>query len=796
MAKKDTISALLKRGISEEIAEKIGSSGVDFKTLNTLFTNELMNMCKLGKDDAKLVYRSLHPKPISQQGPRIGYIVRMEKSELDYYLEFLRTHHKSLLGLNFPLDTTDATPPISFYLLVGDGVDYFGTVSRVYQDPEEVSKVLTKEGGFIPPEVKEKEAQTYLRVTRIFPLLRTWKVDEFKSIEGEALPEFDEYTTIMDEIDLEAEHTRVEEEIENALKDFRLIKGIGPSKAEGLYDNGFSTLPELLSASKEDLKASGIGNPETFKRNVEKLMKELAEAKIETGIKVFRPSMFVDTATRIVDELESKHKSRLSKLRFNRLIDDLNTREHDPATLEKELTTIIEREYKAQDLEHKLKKLAEKDGIEFPISVWLDLADHLITEKMTDKLLRRVLQKSHENFQIRLIDPTEASGIIAAQSIGEPGTQMTMRTFHYAGVAEMNVTLGLPRLIEIVDARETPKTPVMIIHLEPEFRSSREAAKEIASLIETTKLNEVSKIGGRDDLKIEVVLDQDALKRHLISRETIIQKVRGKLMSKEDLEDGGESIFITPKERTNKVLLERMGVLENLVIKGVPGIERALIRKDKEGYVIYTEGSNIGEVMHLPGVDQRRIATNNITEIANTLGIEAARSTIVFEAQHVLAEQGLTVDLRHLMLVADVMTSGGKVEAIGRHGISGRKVSVLARAAFEITTNIMLRSAITGEVDYLNGVAENIIVGNPVALGTGAVEITFDSEKLANIDMDCVEATSIHTKGHEDNVAPGDKCLTPEGGADDGPTPEETPAPEASTDAAEVEKELPGPGGK
>src|SRR5205823_7558295 len=70
-------------------------------------------------------------------------------------------------------------------------------------------------------------------------------------------------------------------------------------------------------------------------------------------------------------------------------------------------------------------------------------------------------------------------------------------------------------------------------------------------------------------------------------------------------------------------------------------------------------------------------------------------------------------------------TNDGDVKAIGRHGISGRKSSVLARAAFEITAHHLLRAAITGEVDYLDGVAENVIVGQPVTLGTGAVNLIY-----------------------------------------------------------------------
>ncbi|MFQ5838007.1 MAG: DNA-directed RNA polymerase subunit A'', partial [Thermoplasmata archaeon] len=165
-------------------------------------------------------------------------------------------------------------------------------------------------------------------------------------------------------------------------------------------------------------------------------------------------------------------------------------------------------------------------------------------------------------------------------------------------------------------------------------------------------------------------------------------------------------------------------------IKGIDGIQRAIIRRRGDEYVIYTEGSNLAAVLQLPYVDATRTSCNNITEIHEVLGIEAARNAIVKEARDTLSEQGLAVDIRHIMLVADMMTNDGDVKAIGRHGISGRKSSVLARAAFEITAHHLLRAAVTGEVDYLDGVAENVIVGQPVTLGTGAVNLVFSPPKV------------------------------------------------------------------
>jgi DNA-directed RNA polymerase subunit A" len=141
--------------------------------------------------------------------------------------------------------------------------------------------------------------------------------------------------------------------------------------------------------------------------------------------------------------------------------------------------------------------------------------------------------------------------------------------------------------------------------------------------------------------------------------------------------------------------------------------------------VVYTEGSNLEKVLEIQYVDKKRTSTNSIMEIYEALGIEAARNSIINEATRTLDEQGLTVDIRHIMLVADLMTNDGDVKAIGRHGISGRKSSVLARAAFEITSTHLLRAGITGEVDTLEGVVENIIVGQPVTVGTGAVNLVW-----------------------------------------------------------------------
>jgi DNA-directed RNA polymerase subunit A" len=343
--------------------------------------------------------------------------------------------------------------------------------------------------------------------------------------------------------------------------------------------------------------------------------------------------------------------------------------------------------------------------------------------------LKDIINRTLIEYEKNAIDPSEACGIVGAQSIGEPGTQMTMRTFHYAGVAEINVTLGLPRLIEIVDARSIPSTPMMNIYLRDEYRLKSDLAKEVANQIEITRLNTIADIEtDLTNLVIFIKPNMKTIKNKDITIEELadnIKKLRGIDAKVENV-----SIKVTLDDPSYKKLLDVNEILKDMKVKGIDGIKRIIIRNEpNEGYVIYSEGSNLEKVLEIEGVDPYRTTTNDIQAVGRTLGIEAARNMIIQEAFNTLSEQGLNVDLRHIMLVADVMTTDGTIRAIGRHGVSKEKESVLSRAAFEITVSHLLQAARRGETDQLGGVAENIIVGQPVNLGTGAVELVMKRGK-------------------------------------------------------------------
>jgi DNA-directed RNA polymerase subunit A" len=354
----------------------------------------------------------------------------------------------------------------------------------------------------------------------------------------------------------------------------------------------------------------------------------------------------------------------------------------------------------------------------------------------TDENCRKLIEVANRMYTDHLMDQNESAGVMAAHSIGEPGTQMNMRTFHYAGVANVNVTQGLPRLIEIVDARRIPATPSMVIPLVSEIDGGpvdEGVARHIASEIEVTTLLDVASIlTDVTNMMLVIVPDARKISEKGITSEDIRDRLNKIKIVRGNVEiDPVKKINIIARsgESSFKKLQQMYDVIKGTKIKGIDGITRAVLSKDNGGWSIITEGSNLREVLKVRGVDSEHVMTNSILEVADVLGIEAARNALIREAEGTLGEAGLNVDSRHIMLVADLMTNDGYVKAIGRHGISGKKSSVLARAAFEITAAHLLHAAMVGEVDHLEGVTENIIVGQPVTLGTGAVNLEYRPKK-------------------------------------------------------------------
>lgn len=346
---------------------------------------------------------------------------------------------------------------------------------------------------------------------------------------------------------------------------------------------------------------------------------------------------------------------------------------------------------------------------------------------LTKEEIDKILNLAIDEYERELVNSGESVGVVAAQSIGEPGTQMTLRTFHYAGVRELNVTLGLPRLIEIVDSKKTPSTPMMTIYLTDEYKTDRDKALDVAKRLEYTRIENVVGSTSIDIASMSIVFEFD---KDMLSDKGIILDDVKKVLSKlklgdvtiEDIDENSISITFNDVDSVTALFKMREKIL-SAKIKGIKGIKRAIVQKRGDEFVIITDGSNLEGVLSVKGVDQSRVETNNVHEVEETLGIEAGREIIIKEIKRVLDEQGLDVDIRHIMLVADIMTRTGIVRQIGRHGVSGEKTSVLARAAFEVTVKHLLDSAARGDMEEFRGVVENIIIGHPIKLGTGMVEL-------------------------------------------------------------------------
>jgi DNA-directed RNA polymerase subunit A" len=350
--------------------------------------------------------------------------------------------------------------------------------------------------------------------------------------------------------------------------------------------------------------------------------------------------------------------------------------------------------------------------------------ERAITRKQLDDVLGTVKQAYID----AIVEPGEAVGTVAAQSIGEPGTQMTLRTFHYAGVAELNVTLGLPRIIEIIDARRVPSTALMTIYLTGKLAEDKNKARAFAQEIEATTVEDVASQTEMDLINMEfvVTLDRGRMQQKELTPTKVASTIREALKIEAPVE--GNKLRIKPPTQTLSELRRTATKVKAVPLRGIKGINRVVVKMESNEYVVYTEGSNLADILQLRGVDQTRTVTNNINEIEEVLGIEAARNSIISEAVKTLEEQGLDVDVRHIMLVADMMTHDGDMKQVGRHGVSGEKASVLARASFEVTTKHLLDACIRGEKDKLNGIIENVIAGQPIPLGTGLVELVMRRE--------------------------------------------------------------------
>ncbi len=367
---------------------------------------------------------------------------------------------------------------------------------------------------------------------------------------------------------------------------------------------------------------------------------------------------------------------------------------------------------------------------ELPKRLREEVEEYLNKHNITGKQKESAIRSVRKLYMQARYDPEEPVGVVAAQSLSEPATQMTMRTYHFAGTAGIQVTLGLPRMLEIFDARREPKTPTMTIYLDKEVRDVQHV-KRIAENIKEVKLKDIVLSTTLDLTEMWIKCRLNLPKMDELGVEVAKLPKIIKIRSVEVAVEGDSVMARSKKDDLKNLHKIKYGLLETH-IKGIKGVSQVIVSKNEnDEWVINTLGSNLKKVYGIEGVDFRRTISNNIFEICDVLGIEAARNAIINQTKYTMEEQGLGVDVRYVMLLADLMTVDGGVRAIGRYGISGQKASVLVRASFEETKKHLTNAAIYGEEDYLNGTIENIMMNQVAPIGTGAFELVGKIPEIA-----------------------------------------------------------------
>ncbi|KAK8138829.1 DNA-directed RNA polymerase III largest subunit [Apiospora sp. TS-2023a] len=383
--------------------------------------------------------------------------------------------------------------------------------------------------------------------------------------------------------------------------------------------------------------------------------------------------------------------------------------------------------------------------------------------KVSYRTLEAFITLCLEKFKKAHVEPGHAVGAVGAQSIGEPGTQMTLKTFHFAGVAGMSITQGVPRIKEIINASKTISTPVVTCPLENKFKI--EAARIVRGRIEKTYVEDVLRYV--DDewepsrAYITLAIDTEALESMHLGiglydiKNAIVKAKKLKILDG-DLRvypiDGTIEIAVghpdpstakkTVKSKVATVetaadLLTRVShlkrVLPSVPISGYSEATRAIIQiteekgeKNEEGkplmsHAVLVEGYGLRQCMNTEGVIGTQVRSNSVVECRDVLGIEAARTTIAIEIGAVMNE--MNIDPRHMQLLADVMTYKGEVLGITRFGLSKMRDSVLQLASFEKTPDHLFEAAANMKKDKIEGVSEKIIMGQTMSVGTGAFQV-------------------------------------------------------------------------
>ena len=450
---------------------------------------------------------------------------------------------------------------------------------------------------------------------------------------------------------------------------------------------------------------------------------------------------------------------------------------------------------------------------------YLSPKDLLIVKRFNKAALTLLLDTITIDYKRAIVTPGEMVGMIAGQSIGEVSTQMTLNTFHFAGVAsKSNVTRGVPRIEEILSLSSDIKNPSLSIYLKPEDERHKDKAHTIMYMLEHTRLEEVVKsievCFDPDDLNTLISEDKDTIEQYrafenmanecsdismqndenekskwiirmVMDPEVMLEKnitmddvnftlnncfenqiscvysdfnadklifrIRMNEVIKSATSRGGQKkTKVNPLDQSDQIYILKNfqdQLLQNVVLRGIKGIEKVILRKildnmvenngvykKQEIWVLDTIGTNLLDVLGLDFIDNSRTFSNDIVEIYNILGIEAARQTIYNELVDVVEFDGTYINFHNYSVLVDRMTFTHKLISIFRHGINNDNIGPIAKASFEETPEMFLKAARHAELDTMRGVSANVMCGQEGFFGTAAFQVVLDIEEMQKLE--------------------------------------------------------------
>lgn len=360
----------------------------------------------------------------------------------------------------------------------------------------------------------------------------------------------------------------------------------------------------------------------------------------------------------------------------------------------------------------------------------------LVTRRILDRFLDLCILK----YQKSRVDPGTAVGAIGAQSIGEPTTQMTLKAFHFAGIGSMNVTMGVPRIKEIINAAKKIATPV--VHCVLKNNTNVSSARIVKGRIERTYLRDIARhideVCAADLCQIRIELDTGVIQKLQLETslpeicQAIARAPKLKLQGRVTMEKSTIKVDLDPKDSDlmHFELQKLRRALPNVIVHGIAAAHSAVILKDEKNLLnLVVEGYCLRDAMNTDGIEGKRTSSNHLMENLKYLGIEATRKITIDELNKIFGNYGISIDIRHLMLLADLMCYKGEILGINRYGIAKMNDSAMMLASFEKTTDHLFDAAVFGKRDMVNGVSERIIMGQQMPIGTGTFRLLMDYDR-------------------------------------------------------------------